>query len=318
METVLNGLRAAAEPTRLRLLALCAEAELAVTELTQVLAQSQPRVSRHLKVLSEAGLIERHREGAWVFYRMAANGAQGQLARDILAHIPAHDAALARDLERLAAVKEARAAAAAEYFRANARRWDEIRSLYVPESEVEASLLDMLGPGPIGDLLDIGTGTARVLEIFGPRIERGLGLDISREMLLAARARLESSGLKNCQVRQGNMYGLSLAAETMDAVIVHQVLHFADRPALAIAEAARVLRPRGRIVIVDFAPHELEFLRTEHAHRRLGFSDAEVSRWVRGAGLIADPPRRLEGDPLSVILWPAHKRGRRGRKGSAP
>ena len=318
MDGVLSGLRAAAEPTRLRLLALCAEAELAVTELTQVLSQNQPRVSRHLKVLSEAGLVERHREGAWVFYRTTANGAQGRLARDILAHIPADDAALVRDLQRLAVVKEARAATAAEYFRANARRWDEIRSLYVSDSEVEATLLDMLGPGVIGDLLDVGTGTARILEIFSPRIERGLGVDLSREMLFAARARLESGGLRNCQVRQGDMYGLDLAAEAMDVVIVHQVLHFADRPALAVAEAARVLRHKGRLVIVDFAPHELEFLRTEHAHRRFGFSDAEVSRWVRDAGLIAGPPHRLEGDPLSVTLWPAHKPAKRGRKRSAP
>ena len=307
MDDVLSGLRAAAEPTRLRLLALCAEAELAVTELTQAVGQSQPRVSRHLKVLSEAGLVERNREGSWVFYRLAENGAQGRLARDILAHLPAHDEALARDFERLASVKEARAAAAAEYFRANARRWDEIRALYVPEAEVEAALLEVLGRRPIGDLLDVGTGTARVLEIFAPRIARGLGLDLSREMLVAAQGRLDARGLGNCRVRRGDMYDLPLAAASMDAVVVHQVLHFADRPARAIAEAARVLRPKGRIVIVDFAPHTLEFLRTEHAHRRLGFSDAEVARWYRDAGLAAGTPKRLEGEPLCVTLWPARK-----------
>ena len=315
MESVLNGLRAAAEPTRLRLLALCAEAELAVTELTQAVGQSQPRVSRHLKVLAEAGLVERNREGSWVFYRMAENGAQGRLARDILAHVPETDEALARDLERLASVKEARAAAAAEYFRVNARRWDEIRALYVPETEVEAALLHLLGRRPIGDFLDIGTGTGRMLEVFAPRIGRGLGLDLSREMLVAARARLEAAGLTNCQVRRGDMYDLPLAAATMDAVVVHQVLHFADRPGRAIAEAARVLRSKGRIVIVDFAPHALEYLRTEHAHRRLGFSDAEVARWFRDAGLSAGAPRRLEGDPLCITLWPARKLGTRGGKG---
>ena len=306
MDTILSGLRAAAEPTRLRLLALCAEAELAVAELTHAVGQSQPRVSRHLKVLSDAGLVERNREGSWVFYRMAENGTQGRLARDILAHVPADDQALARDLERLAEVKQARAAAAAEYFRANARHWDEIRALYVPETEVEGALLEVFGRRPIGDLLDIGTGTARLLEVFAPTIERGLGLDLSHEMLVAARARLEARGLTNCQVRRGDMYDLPLAAATMDAVVVHQVLHFADRPARAIAEAARVLRPKGRIVIVDFAPHSLEFLRTEHAHRRLGFSDAEVGRWYRDAGLRVGVPRRLEGDPLCLTLWPAH------------
>ena len=316
MDAVLNGLRAAAEPTRLRLLALCAEAELAVTELTQAVGQSQPRVSRHLKVLAEAGLVERNREGSSVFYRTAENSALGRLARDILAHIPDYDAALARDLERLASVKEARAAAAADYFRTNARRWDEIRALYVPESEVEAALLQLLGHRPIGDFLDIGTGTGRMLEVFAPRIERGLGLDLSREMLVAARARLEAGGLSNCQVRRGDMYDLPLAAASMDAVVVHQVLHFADRPARAIAEAARVLRPKGRVAIVDFAPHTLEFLRTEHAHRRLGFSDAEVASWVRDAGLTAGAPRRLDGDPLSLTVWHAHKPVRRGAKGA--
>jgi ArsR family transcriptional regulator len=214
---------------------------------------------------------------------------------------------LARDFERLASVKEARAAAAAQYFRANARRWDEIRALYVPESEVEAALLAQFGGRPIGDFLDIGTGTARVLEVFASGIDRGLGLDLSREMLVAAEARLQAGGLTNCQVRRGDMYDLPLAAATMDAVVIHQVLHFADRPARAIAEAARVLRPRGRIVIVDFAPHGLEYLRTEHAHRRLGFSDAEVARWYRAAGLTADAPRCLQGEPLCLTLWPAHK-----------
>lgn len=317
MDAVLTGLRAAAEPTRLRLLALCAEAELAVTELTQAVGQSQPRVSRHLKVLSDAGLVERNREGSWVFYRLAENGAQGRLARDILAHVAAHDEALARDFERLASVKEARAAAAAEYFRANARRWDEIRALYVPESEVEAALLAQFGRRPIGDFLDIGAGTARLLEVFAPRIDRGLGLDLSREMLVAAEARLKARGLTNCQVRRGDMYDLPLAAATMDAVVIHQVLHFADRPARAIAEAARVLRPKGRIVIVDFAPHRLEYLRTEHAHRRLGFSNSEVARWYRDAGLAAGAPRRLQGEPLCLTLWPARKPASRRTKRGA-
>ena len=318
MDDVLMGLRAAAEPTRLRLLALCAEAELAVTELTQAVGQSQPRVSRHLKVLSDAGLVERHREGTWVFYRMTENGAQGRLARDILAHISGDEEALARDFNRLTAVKEARATAAAEYFRANVRRWDEIRALYVPEFEAETALFDIFGSGRIGDFLDIGTGTGRILEVFAPRIERGLGLDLSREMLAAARSRLDGAGLRNCRVRRGDMYDLALAAQSMDAVVIHQVLHFADRPARAIAEAARVLRPKGRVVIVDFAPHTLEFLRTEHAHRRLGFGDAEVARWYRAAGLAVGAPKRLVGDPLCLTLWPARKPVKRGAKARAP
>jgi ArsR family transcriptional regulator len=307
MEGVLNGLRAAGEPTRLRLLALCAHAELAVSELTQILGQSQPRVSRHLKLLCDAGLLDRFREGTLAFYRLSEHGDCAHLARTLVDLIPAGDATLTRDLERLDAVKEARAAAAAEYFRANAERWNEIRSLYVPEADVEKALLDLLADEEIHDLLDIGTGTGRILEIFGPRVERGIGVDLSHEMLAIARSNLERAEFRHCQVRQGDMYSLALPNASVDAVTIHQVLHFADDPAAVIAEAARVLRSNGRLVIVDFAPHELEFLRTEHAHRRLGFRDEEVAGWCRAASLQVDEPVRLEGDPLTITMWSARR-----------
>ena len=205
MDALLAGLRAAAEPTRLRLLALCAHAELTVTELTQILGQSQPRVSRHLKLLSEAGLIDRFREGAWAYYRLAAGGQGAALARTLVDLVPAHDPQLGRDLERLESIKAARARAAADYFRANAERWDEIRSLYVPESEVEQALARLLGERQIVDFLDIGTGTGRILEVFAPRVQRGLGIDLSHDMLRVARARLEQAGVRHCQVRHGDM-----------------------------------------------------------------------------------------------------------------
>jgi ubiquinone/menaquinone biosynthesis C-methylase UbiE len=311
MDELLAGLRAAAEPTRLRLLALCAQGELTVSELTDILGQSQPRVSRHLKLLCEAGLLDRFREGNWVFHLLARGQPAGELARRLVEALPTDDPVLALDRERLDAVKRQRAAAAAAYFRANAEQWDRIRSLYIDEREVEAALVALLpdaGPeNQIADLLDIGTGTGRILEVMGPRVGRAIGIDTSREMLAVARVNLERAALGNCAIRQGDMYQLPFASAAFDAVIIHLVLHYAERPARAIAEAARALRPGGRLVIVDFAPHELEFLRTEHAHRRLGFGTAEIMDRCREAGLDPDAPVHLPGEKLTVSLWRARR-----------
>jgi len=307
MQHLLSGLRAAAEPTRLRLLAICAYAELTVTELTQILGQSQPRVSRHLKLLCEAGLLNRFREGTWAFYRLADEGPCAELARTLIDLLPAHDPVLALDLERLQVVKAARAAEAADYFRSNAARWDEIRGLYVPEAEVEAALLALLGEQSIRDFLDVGTGTGRILEIFAPRVRRGMGIDLSHDMLRVARAKLEQAEVRNCQVRHGDFYNLALPTASFDAAVLHQVLHYADEPAAAIAEAARVLRPGGRLLIVDFASHEETFLQTEHHHRWLGFDDSEVARWFLAAGMVSSPAVRLQGEPLTVVIWQARR-----------
>jgi ArsR family transcriptional regulator len=305
MDFLLNALKAAAEPTRLRLLALCAHGELTVSELTQILGQSQPRVSRHLKLLCDAGLLDRFREGIWAFYRLAERGSTAELARTLVDAIPGDDPTLALDLERLDQIKRARREAAAQYFRDNAARWHEIRGLHVPEREVEETLLGLLPERGIHDLLDIGTGTGRVLELLGPRVARATGLDSSREMLAVARVNLEKAGLRNCQVRLADMYQLPLASGSQDAVTIHQVLHYAEDPAEVLAEAARVLRPGGRLVVVDFSRHDLEYLRTEHAHRRLGFDDQEVRGWFLQAGLEPQAPVHLPGTPLTVTFWPA-------------
>jgi ArsR family transcriptional regulator len=312
MDQLLAGLRAAAEPTRLRLLALCARAELTVTELTQILGQSQPRVSRHLKLLCEAGLLERFREGAWAFYRLAQRGQAAPLADHLVALLPTDDPGLALDLDRLEGVKRSRAAAASDYFRANAGEWNRIRSMHVDEAEVERAVLEAAGieatsARAIADHLDIGTGTGRLLELIGPRAKHALGIDLSREMLAVARANLERAGLPHCSVRQADMYQLPLGSHGFDLVTIHQVLHYLEDPASAIAEAARVLAPGGRLVVVDFAPHTLEDLRERHAHRRLGFRDAEVLDWFRAAGLTPRPPAHLAGQPLTVSVWSADR-----------
>jgi SAM-dependent methyltransferase len=308
MDHLLAALRAVAEPTRLRLVVLCARSELTVSELTQILGQSQPRVSRHLKLLCDAGLLDRFREGSWVFYRLSQSNPASALARQLVAACGASDPTIVLDLQRLSAIKQQRADLATAYFRENAAQWHRIRSLYVDEREVEAALVEIIAAASPRDLLDIGTGTGRVLEILAPRVERALGIDQSREMLSIARVNLERAGLANGRVRRDDMYQLALPDASFDAVVVHQVLHYADRPAMAIAEAARVLRPRGILVLVDFAPHTLEFLRDEHAHRRLGFGDGEIAEWCRAAGLDPALPRQLPGDPLTVVIWTAHRR----------
>jgi ArsR family transcriptional regulator len=305
LEALLVALRAAAEPTRLRLLAACASGEMTVGELTEVLGQSQPRVSRHLKLLCEAGLLDRFKEGTWVFYRMADE--RRSPVRDIVAMIPRNDPIITRDGERIEAIKLSRYERAAMYFRTNAQAWDRIRSLHVDEREVERALMGVWPENKVRDLLDIGTGTGRLLQLFGPMIERGVGIDLSHDMLAYARANLDDGNLLNCQVRHGDMYRLQLDGESFDAVTVHQVLHYADEPARVIFEATRVLRPRGRLVIVDFAPHRLEQLRADHAHRRLGFADDEVTSWCREAGLETAAVQTLEGNPLTVKIWVADK-----------
>jgi ubiquinone/menaquinone biosynthesis C-methylase UbiE/DNA-binding transcriptional ArsR family regulator len=303
-----SALKAAGEETRLRILALVAEAELTVSDLTDILRQSQPRISRHLKLLAEAGLVERFREGTWAFFRLAEHGNGATVARALIDHLNPADQTIARDRARLASVRAARAAAAQAYFRAHAAQWDRIRKLHVTDDAVEDAIRAALGDKPFRSLLDLGTGTGRMLELFGPEIERGLGLDLSLDMLQLARDRLERAGLKNCSVRQGDIYDLPLANDSFDVVILHQVLHFLDDGARAIHEAARVLRPGGRLLVVDFAPHEQEFLREQFAHRRLGFARETVSQWMTSSGLEPVLHKSLAPEPgtdgkIAVSLW---------------
>ncbi len=308
VETLLTALKAVAEPTRLRLLALLAQGELTVSELVRILGQSQPRVSRHLRLLTEAGILDRFQEGSWVFHRLVQDGGDGAgLVRHLTARLSPEDPVLKGDRARLMEVKRTRAEAAAGYFAANAGQWDEIRSLQVDEVEVERVILDLLPAGPNSEkasgLLDIGTGTGRMLEILGRRYRHGHGIDLSHEMLSVARSNLHKAGLDHCQVQKGDMYQLPFPSQSFDGVIIHQVLHFADRPREPITEAARVLAPGGRLVVVDFAPHTLEALRDEHEHRRLGFDDKEVAAWFGAAHLQIGGIRHLPASPLTVTIW---------------
>lgn len=302
MTTALDIFRALADATRLRILALLRTMELSVGELAQVLGQSQPRVSRHVKILCDAGLAERRKEGSWVFVALGAPQAVAPIAAALDAWSAAEpDHWAVADAARLAAVRADRAAAAAAWFEGHAGEWDAIRSLHVADSEVEAAMAGVLGEGPVGTLIDIGTGTGRMLELFGARATAALGIDRSSEMLRLARAKL--SGMANAELRQADLYALPLADGAADVAILHHVLHFAQQPGAAIGEAARVLGPGGRLLIADFAPHDREDLRARDAHVRLGFADEQVAAWFDAAGLQTARVETLEGGELTVKLW---------------
>ncbi|MBX9931964.1 MAG: metalloregulator ArsR/SmtB family transcription factor [Methylobacterium sp.] len=302
----LGLLRAAAEETRLRILALLADGELSVSDLTDILGQSQPRISRHLKLLVEAGLVERHREGAWAFFRLV-EGRAG-LVDPLIGGLDGTRAPLSEDRARLEAVRIQRAEAAQTFFARLAPKWDQLRSLHVPEATVEAAIVDILGGRPIRSLIDLGTGTGRMLGLLAGRAARATGLDSSHAMLSVARANLERMGLSRVDLRQGDIHAPPFARGSFDVVLVHQVLHYLDDPARALREAARLVAPGGRLLVVDFAPHSLEFLRDAQAHRRLGFAAEQVSGWLADAGLPAVTTRDLTPDgetehQLTVTLW---------------
>ncbi len=299
-------LRAAGEPTRLRILALLRREELSVMELGQILDQSQPRVSRHLKLLAEAGLVERFPDGAWVFYRLSAHGARRALAEEMLGELQPNEPVIARDADRLGQVHHTREAEAAAYFERNAARWDQVRSLYVAEDEVERAILDAVGSGPFERLVDLGTGAGRMLTLLGEKAHTALGLDLSQQMLNIARRQVADAGVGHCELRHGDIFSTGLKGGSADLVVIHRVLHYLNDPAAAVAEAARLVSANGRLLIVDFAPHRLEYLRQAHQHRRLGFSDEEIGRWCGEGGLgkltaTTLPPGAEDG--LTVKVW---------------
>jgi ArsR family transcriptional regulator len=303
--------QALADPTRLRIRSLLRIMELSVGELAQVLGQSQPRVSRHLKILADAGVVERRKEGSWVFLTLSDADRTEPMYLLIDSWADAATKALfASDAARTDSIRADRAEAANRYFTSHAQVWDQIRSLHVAESEVERAIDRTLGRRSLGRLVDVGTGTGRMIELFGPRASQAIGIDRSSEMLRLARVKLESAGIAS-SLRQGDMYALPLADESADSIIIHQVLHYAHSPASAIGEAARVLAPGGTLLVVDFAAHDREELRDRDAHIRLGFEDEVMAGWFGAAGLSVDQVEHLKGGELTVTLW-------RGTKAAIP
>jgi ArsR family transcriptional regulator len=311
-DDLLEKLKAAGEPTRLRLLALLRENDLSVGELVQVLGQSQPRLSHHLKNRSEAGLAERLPEGAFVFYRAARSGAGVAFLDQLFSQTRPDAPEFRKDRDKLREVIAARAASAEAYFSSIAETWDGLRALHFPNEAIEEALLDLAGPGPYRRVVDFGTGTGRMLLLFSGRAAESEGIDFSHRMLTVARANLERAGVSNSRVRFGDVTAAPFEDASADLLIVHQVLHYLDTPGDAIAEAARVLMPGGRLLVIDFAPHDLEFLRAEHGHRRLGVRHDALTDWAAQAGLTLEAPRSFDppttGAPgLTVNIWRATK-----------
>jgi ArsR family transcriptional regulator len=306
-EELIEALRAAGEGTRLRLLSLLSEGEHSVKDLTEILGQSQPRVSRHLKLLADAGLVMRHAEGAWAYYGLAPSGTGGDLARWLISRLDPADPERLRDSERLAALRSDQQAQAAAYFATVAESWDLLRSLHVSEEAVEAAISAAVGDRPVDLMLDLGTGTGRMLELLAPHYRRGIGLDASREMIAVARARLAAAGIGHAQIRLGDVADIDQSLGLADLVVIHQVLHYFDDPGRVLVQARRALGPHGRLLIVDFAPHDLEFLRSHHAHRRLGLAETQMAQWARAARLrvldLKTLPPLNAAEGLTVCLW---------------
>ena len=307
-DQTVEALRAAGEPTRLRVLSLLAGEELSVMEMSRILDQSQPRVSRHLKLMTDAGLIERFPDGARVYYRLS-HDAQARRLIDTVLDILAEDAGEA-DHRRLDEVRKDREEAAVSYFEQVAPQWDRLRSLYVSESAVEAALEKAVGPGPFERVVDLGTGSGRMLTLFGKKAKMSVGLDLSQNMLNIARTNVTKAGVEQVELRHGDIFATRLPAASADLVIVHQVLHYLSDPAAAVAEACRLVSPGGRLVIIDFAPHDFERMREAHQHRRLGFADSEINGWLQDGGLTPSAPIALPHDAegLTVTIWTAERR----------
>ncbi|MDB5535745.1 MAG: metalloregulator ArsR/SmtB family transcription factor [Devosia sp.] len=300
-------LKAAGEGTRLRLLALLSDGDHSVKDLTEILRQSQPRVSRHLKLLADAGLVQRNAEGAWAYYGLASGGEGAELAQWLITRVDDRDPERKRDCERQHAVRAAQQDQAAQYFAKVAGSWDLLKTLHVPESAVEAAVVEALEGRVVDLLIDLGTGTGRMLEVLAGSYKRGVGVDASREMLAVARSRLANAAIGHAQVRLGDIGDLDASVGPADVVVIHQVLHYFDDPGRMLAQARRLLKPGGQIVIVDFAPHTLEFLRSEHAHRRLGLSQGQMETWAGAIGMDVDLVREFPSDSgengLTVCLW---------------
>lgn len=317
MDQLIHALKAAGEPTRLRILLALDRSELTVTEICRILGQSQPRVSRHLKLLCEAGLLVRQAEGTSAYYRHSRLDFANGFLSALRPLADPDDASFVRDRQRLAQIRADRAELAARSFEKIAAEVEVTEPLSASADVVEQAMLSLVGDDPIPRLLDIGTGTGRILELFGPRIGSGLGIELSREMLNLARTRFEANRLENCTVRHGNAYGLEAGIGEINLVVLHHVLHFLDEPATAIDQAAQTVAANGKLLIVDFSSHHLEELRRLHGHRRLGFSDQEVAEWCEAAGLQTPkvahlhPPQHPDADNgqlLTVTLWLATQR----------
>ena len=307
MDELLLALRAAAEPTRLRILALAARGAFNVSELVTILGQSQPRLSRHLRLLVEAGLLRRQQEGVFCWFALPeASTPSGDLARQLIRRLSDQEPVLEADRRLAAQALSERARIASDTFRQKGADWDEMTALGLPTAAVETALMSIAGQGPLGRVLDIGTGTGRVLELLGPRAEMGLGIDASAQMLALARSRLGQAGLAHCTVRRADMYRLPLPdggdGHGFDLTVLQMVLHHAEDPEAVLREAARVTRSGARIIVVDLAAHAPHALSETLAHRHRGFQEPRMRTMLQSVGLSVHGTVTIPGS-LTTQLW---------------
>jgi ArsR family transcriptional regulator len=285
-DTLLPRLRAIAEPSRLRLLTVLARGEFSVSELTEILGQSQPRVSRHLKLLDDSGLLERFREQHWIYYRVPVDTDGGRLARLLLEQLAADDPVLVGDLERVQRVLAARGGRGMA---------GESVAAGMPADELVPLVAGELGEQGLDSLLYFGEAPDAVLAGLGSRARRVVGMNAARHVVQRARAVLHSAGLNHCVLQQGELTALPQPAQSFDVVLIDRVLARAERPAAALQEAARVLRPGGRVVLIeDFDALER---RTPDANPL-----ALLRGWLADAGLACDRLRPFDVSGAHLLL----------------
>ncbi|CAM3630178.1 ArsR family transcriptional regulator [Litorimonas haliclonae] len=309
MENFAAALKTMGHVDRLRILALLARGELTITELVQILGLSQPRVTQYIKSLESVEIIERLREGSWVFSRLKrGNPALTKLVETTLQTLPQNEALLLSDMRRLNEVRDARSRVADAFFARVAQNSDQLGDEYLPQERIEDALLKISGDGPFDFMIDMGTGTGRMLELFSGRITRGAGIDSNPDMLKVARHKLAPDQFGHISVQQGDLHATPFRENTADLVTLHQVLHYLDDPREAIYEASRLLTRDGQLLIVDFEAHTEDHFREDYAHRRLGFTDLDITEWAKWADLQIKIETKLSNNNNPAIkIWKAVK-----------
>ena len=279
---MIDTFKALADPCRARLTAVLLSGEFTVQELTRIMGMGQSRVSRHLKILTEAGVLSVKRQGTWSYYRAGEestffSGIRPAFERE-LSSLPER----CRDLAAVSKVLEERRRRSQEFFDCHARQWDDLARTLLPVPEYRQRLLQLVPEG--ASVLEIGIGTGGLLTELTSRASRVIGVDHSPAMLEEARRRLNDRGIGGIELRLGEMSHLPLSDASVGCVVANMVLHHAADPPAVLAEIRRVLAPGGTLLLADLARHERESAREQLADQWLGFEDNELTEWLRRAG----------------------------------
>ena len=311
MDAIATYLKTLGHPDRLRILALLSQGELTVSELVQILGLSQPRVTQYIKSLEQVGIVERMREGSWVFSRLKrGQQANSAILAATLAALAGENALLDSDRDSLNKVRDDRSRQAEAFFASVANDLDQLGHEYLPQADIETALLSLVPGQEFSRMVDLGTGTGGMLKLFAPHIRSGVGVDDSVEMLRVARHTLSDDAYMHISIQQADLQDAPLKDGAADLVTLHQVLHFLEEPARAVNEAARLLVDDGHLLITDFALHDFDSYHEKYSHRRLGFSDQDMHQLLSDYGFELDQVRTLPASgPTTpdVKIWHAIK-----------